>query len=107
MGFNSVELIPLRNRFEVLKEYAEYFYDNGFVVSFGTEHNTTAMRPLTVSCRDQVPLDEKLMQISFNGAAYLAAHQYLTVKEGPGYEQMTRAEMEALGRAVLNHYFQI
>lgn len=105
-GFNSVELIPLRNRIEVLKEYAEYFYEKNFVVSFGTEHNTTAMLPLTVSSKDQVPLDDKLLEISFNGATYLAAHQYLIAKEGPGYEQLPREEMEGLGRAVLNHYFK-
>lgn len=106
-GFRSVELIPLRNRIEVLKEYAEYFYENGFVVSFGTEHNTTAMLPLTVSCKNEVPLDKSLMQISNNGAAYLAAHQYLCLKEGPGYQQGDRDEMEQLGRAVLNHYFAV
>ena len=104
-GIHSVELIPLRNRKEVLKEYAEYFYENGFVVSFGTEHNSPARLPLTVSCKNQEPLDEKLMQISFKGAAFLAAHQYLTLKEGPGYQQGDRNEMERLGQAVLNHYF--
>ncbi len=104
-GFYSIELIPLRNRIDVAREYAEYFYENGFVVSFGTEHNSPARLPLTVSCKNQEPLDEKLMQISFNGAAFLAAHQYLTVKEGPGYEQGDRDEMERLGQAVLNHYF--
>ncbi|MEA3462481.1 MAG: hypothetical protein U9R49_11420 [Bacteroidota bacterium] len=105
-GFNSVELIPLRNRIEVLKEYAEYFYENGFVVSFGTEHNTSAMLPLTVSSKFEVALDEKLITISYNGAAYLAAHQYLCVKEGPGYQRGDREEMEHLGKAVLNHYFK-
>lgn len=104
-GFYSIELIPLRNRIEVVREYAEYFYENGFVVSFGTEHNSPARLPLTVSCKNQEPLDEKLMQISFNGAAFMAAHQYLTVKEGPGYQQGKRDEMERLGQAVLNHYF--
>ena len=104
-GIHSVEMIPLRNRVDVLKSYAEYFYENGFVVSFGTEHNTTAMLPLTVSAKFNEPLDEKLMQISFNGAAYMAAHQYLYTKEGPGYQQVERSEMEQLGRAVLDHYF--
>jgi len=104
-GFNAVELIPLRNRIEVLKAYAEYFYENGFVVSFGTEHNTTAMLSLTVSAKNSEPLDERLMQIAYDGAAYQAAHQYLSVKEGPGYAQMDRENMERLGRAVLNHYF--
>lgn len=105
-GFNSIELIPLRNRPEVLKHYAEYFYEAGFVVSFGTEHNTSAMLPLTVSALGNDPLDERLMNISFNGAAYQAAHQYLTAKEGPAYEKRTREEMETLGKAVLNHYYQ-
>ena len=106
-GFYSIELIPLRNRIEVVKEYAEYFYENGFAVSFGTEHNSPASLPLTVSCKYNEPLDDSLMQISFNGAAYLAAHQYLCAKEGPGYQRGARDEMEHLGRAVLNHYFSI
>jgi hypothetical protein len=105
-GFRSVEMIPLRNRIGVLREYAEYFYENGFIVSFGTEHNTTALLPLTVSCRNQEPLDEKLMQISYRGAACLAAHQYMYVKEGPRYPILEREEMEHLGMAVLNHYFK-
>jgi hypothetical protein len=106
-GFRSVEMIPQRNRMEVLKEYTEYFYENGFVVSFGTEHNTTAMLPLTVRCKGQVPLDHSLMQISFNGAAYFAAHQYLSVKEEPDHQKGDRDELEHLGRAVLNHYFKV
>ena len=75
------------------------------MVSFGTEHNTTAKLPLTVSARDHDPLDDRLMEISFKGAAYQAAHQYLAVKEGPQYSSLTRNKMEDLGRAVLNYYF--
>ena len=106
-GFICVELIPLRNRTEVLKHYAEFFYEKGFVVSFGTEHNTSAMLPLTVSALGQEALDDRLMNISFNGAAYQAAHQYLGAKEGQGYEQRPREEMEKLGKVVLHHYYQI
>jgi len=105
MGFRSVEMIPQRNRIEVLKEYAEYFYDQGFMVSFGTEHNTTAMRPLTVACSQVTPLDESLERISFLGAASLAAHQYLVAREGPAYPEKSREKMEKLGLAILNHYF--
>jgi len=103
--FHSIEFIPLRNQLEKLKEYAEYFYNHGFVVSFGTEHNTTAMIPITVSCKDDVPLDESLMQISFNGAAYVAAHQYMVAREGKNYKPGTRDEMERLGQAIFQYYF--
>jgi len=106
-GFQSVELIPLRNRIEVLKEYAEFFYEHGMVVSFGTEHNTTAMRPLTVSCKNEEPLDESLMQISFDGAACVAAHQYMVLQDGITYKSGSRKEMEKLGQAIFHHYFQI
>ncbi len=102
-GFRSVEFIPLRNRIEILREYASYFYNQGFVVSLGTEHNTSAMRPLTVSCRDEVPLDRELMEISFAGAAYFAAHQYLSQKEGNAYPPRSRDHMEQLGKAVIYH----
>ena len=105
-GITSIEFIPLRNSFEKLKAYATHFYDHGFVVSFGTEHNTSAMIPMTVSCKNGVPLDDSLMQISFNGAAFIAAHQYLVIKEGANYEPLNRTEMEKLGRAVIEYYFK-
>ena len=105
-GFNSIEFIPLRNQFDKLKEYAEFFYENGFIVSFGTEHNTTAMLPLAVTCKGGVELDERLTEISYNGAAYVAAHQYMVDKEGPGYQASSRAEMEQLGKAIFSHYFK-
>jgi hypothetical protein len=103
-GFQSIEFIPLRNRIEVLKSYAGYFYDHGFIVSFGTEHNTSAMRPLTVSCKEGVPLDEDLMKISYNGAACIAAHQYLFAREGKAYQIRSRDQMEKLGDAVIRYY---
>ncbi|MEN8201162.1 MAG: hypothetical protein ABFS28_01110 [Bacteroidota bacterium] len=105
-GFRSVEFIPLRNKPEILKEYASYFYENGFIVSFGTEHNTSAMGPVEVRCKDNLPLDEELLEISFKGAAYVAAHQYLYEKEGAGYQDHTREEMETLGQALFQYYFK-
>lgn len=105
-GIRSIELIPLRNQFEQVKAYSEFFYNRGFVVSFGTEHNTSAMRPLTVSCKGGVPLDPPLLEIALSGAAAVAAHQYLVEKEGKGYPDRTRDEMERLGKAVIFHYLQ-
>jgi hypothetical protein len=76
------------------------------VVSFGTEHNTTAMRPLTVDCRDAVPLDPSLMNISFKGAACVAAHQYL-VSRGHDPAGLSKENMEQLGQAIFYHYFNV
>lgn len=39
-GIFSVEFITTRNSVEVLEKYAGYLHDNGFVVTFGSEHNT-------------------------------------------------------------------
>ncbi|MBN1131458.1 MAG: hypothetical protein JXR52_00405 [Bacteroidales bacterium] len=103
----SVEFIPLRNKFDILKAYTEFFYDNGFSVTFGTEHNTSAMLPLKVTCKGGVPLDESLSRIAFNGAAVIAAHQYLVAMRGIDYEPVSRTEMEALGKAVIGYYFKI
>jgi len=75
-----IEFIPLRNKYEILKEFVYFFYNNGFVVLFGTEHNTPELAPLTVSCRNQVPLDENMARIGYEGACLIAAHQYLRAK---------------------------
>jgi hypothetical protein len=104
-GISSIELIPLRNDINVLKEYAEYFYENGFVVSFGTEHNTSAMNPITVSAKGGVELNKSLMNISFNGAAFQAAHQYLNTQNENDLQPESRDDMEILGKAVLQYYF--
>lgn len=104
-GIKSIELIPLRNKLTILKEYTEYFYEHGFIVSYGTEHNTSALGPLTVNCKEDLKLDRSLMEISFLGAAYVAAHQYLTIKNGKDYQILSREEMERLGRAIFQYYF--
>ncbi len=103
-GFKSVELIPLRNKQEILKDYAEFFYREGFMVSFGTEHNTTAMRPVTVDCNEGATLDDTLLNISFNGAACLAAHQYLVSRDQHS-DTFSRDQLEQLGHAVIFHFF--
>ncbi len=74
------------------------------MVSFRTEHNTTAMRPITVDCKDGVQLDSSLLNISFMGAACVAAHQYLVAKQKAS-GSYTRERLELLGQAVIYHYF--
>ena len=60
LGIECIELIPGRNDFNILKNFAEFFHKKGFIITFGTEHNTPEMIPLTVTARGSVPLDESL-----------------------------------------------
>lgn len=74
-GFRSVEFITTRNTTAVLEQYAGYLKDEGFIVSFGSEHNTPAMEPVKLRTRDAAELSEKLKAINWRGACAIAAHQ--------------------------------
>lgn len=74
-GFRSVEFITTRNTTTVLEQYAGYLEDEGFIVSFGSEHNTPAMEPVKLHTRDAAELSEKLKAINWRGACAIAAHQ--------------------------------
>ncbi len=97
-GFHSVEFITTRNRVDLLEKYAGYLHDNGFVVTFGSEHNTPVMEPVELFARGRTPLTEQLMQINYEGACVIAAHQYVTAQglegyvDGKGYTDRTKRE---------------
>ena len=74
-GFRSVEFITTRNTTAVLERYAGYLEDEGFIVTFGSEHNTPAMEPIRLRTRDADGLSEKLRAINWRGACAVAAHQ--------------------------------
>lgn len=80
-GFYSVEFITTRNSADALEMYAGYLHDKGFVVTFGSEHNTPAMEPITLTTRGGLPLSKRLQEINYQGACIIAAHQHL-VKQG-------------------------
>ncbi len=80
-GFYSVEFITTRNDVALLEKYASYLHDQGFVVTFGSEHNTPAMEPVELFARHSTPLTDKLKQINYEGCCVVAAHQHL-VKQG-------------------------
>lgn len=107
----SIELIPGRNNFKILKDFVTFFQKNGFVITFGTEHNTPQLDPLKVSCRGGVELDDELKKINYEGAAIIAAHQYLVSKGMEGYLDGRKAKITEkenfieLGKAVIA-YFQ-
>lgn len=106
----SVEFITTRNSIAVLEEYASYFNKNGFVVTFGTEHNTPAMEPVELFARNNTPLTEMLLKINYEGACITAAHQYLVATEGVGYldkkgkpDQTKREDFTTLGKAIIEY----
>jgi hypothetical protein len=81
----SVEFITTRNSVETLEQYAGYLHDHGFVVTFGSEHNTPAMEPIELFARGGAPLTERLKQINYDGACVVAAHQELVRNGKQGY----------------------
>jgi hypothetical protein len=84
-GIHSVEFITTRNSVETLEQYAGYLHENGFVVTFGSEHNSPAMEPVALFARGGTPLTERLKQINYEGACVIAAHQELVRSGRPGY----------------------
>ena len=74
-GIPSVEFITTRNTTVVLESYAGYLEDEGFIVSFGSEHNTPAMEPIQLRTRDADGLSDRLRLINWCGACRIAAHQ--------------------------------
>ena len=85
LNIHCIELIPQRNRLEIMEPFVRYFYEKGFVVTFGTEHNTPGMIPLTPCCSNNTPLSDFLQQVSYEGACVIAAHQYLKTLGDCGY----------------------
>jgi hypothetical protein len=110
-GIYAIELIPGRNDCRILKDFVKYFHKNGFMITFGTEHNTPKLDPMRISCRGGVDLDEELKQINFEGAAVIAAHQYYLARGMVGWidgQKAKVAEKERfveLGKAIIA-YFQ-
>jgi hypothetical protein len=85
LGIECIELIPGRNDINILRNFVGFFHSKGFIITFGTEHNTPEMAPLTVTARGSVPLDDTLKRIAWEGACIIAAHQYLRADGRQGY----------------------
>ena len=83
-GYYSVEFIPTRNDHDKMKEYVMALVNEGFVVTFGTEHNAPGKQPIEVFAGGKTPLDDDLMKINYEGACILATHQYLFATKGKG-----------------------
>jgi hypothetical protein len=114
LGIECIELIPGRNDLSALKKFVEFFHNKGFIITFGSEHNTPEMTPLTVKARGYVPLDESLKKIAWEGTCVIAAHQYLRADGRQGYvlpdgthsvKQMR--ELINLGQIVIEYFLNI
>ena len=84
-NIGCIELIPGRNDFNHFKDFVRFFDEKGFVITFGTEHNSPDMIPLTCDTRSKKPLDDELRKISYEGVCVIAAHQYLKAKGFGGF----------------------
>jgi hypothetical protein len=111
LGIECIELIPGRNDINILKSFVEFFHKKGFIITFGTEHNTPEMIPLTVSARGSVQLDESLKRIGWEGVCIIAAHQYLRADGRQGYvlpdgthSKKQMRELISLGQLVIEYY---
>ncbi|MBN1987468.1 MAG: hypothetical protein JW761_14250, partial [Prolixibacteraceae bacterium] len=106
----SIELIPGRNEYPVLKDFVTFFHKNGFVITFGSEHNTPQLDPMKITCKGGVELDDELKQINYEGTAIIAAHQYLLARGMMGYLFNGKAKMGEkayfieLGKAVIAYF---
>jgi len=111
-NIGCIELIPGRNAFDILNDFVNFFHDRNFIITFGTEHNTPALKPLTVKCRNDVPLSKRLERINFEGASVIAAHQYQVAQGAEGYlssnekpKSEYREDFVKLGKAVVKAFF--
>lgn len=108
LGIYAIELIPQRNSIEALEPFVNFFHKKGFVVTFGTEHNSPGIFPLTPVCKNNTPLTDDLLQISYEGACVYAAHQHLKSQNQKGFKPesvenlpVLRAELAKLGHQVI------
>ena len=108
----SIELIPGRNDYKILKDFVTFFHKNGFVITFGSEHNTPQLDPMKITCKGKVELDDELKNINYDGAAVVAAHQYLIANGKEGYLNGKEAKTEQkehfieLGKAIITHFLK-
>ncbi|MDD3968803.1 MAG: hypothetical protein PHT18_08435 [Proteiniphilum sp.] len=113
-GFHSVEFITTRNDVELLERYAVYLYDRGFVVTFGSEHNSPSMEPIELFARNGVPLTDRLKRINYKGACLIAGHQFKVSRGYEGYvdchgnvDRTKRDDFASLGKVAINHELRV
>jgi hypothetical protein len=84
-GIYCAELIPGRNRRDVVDRYVVELRRVGIVVMAGTEHNTRRMIPLEPMALGGEPLSDSSREAFWEGACVVAAHQELRASGPTGY----------------------
>lgn len=85
-GIYSVEFITPRNSIPYLRNVVPVLWENGFLVTFGTEHNTSAMTPMVPEAKGEEEIPADLLQYNIDSVCILLAHQYLMEKENKGWQ---------------------
>jgi hypothetical protein len=111
LRIGCIELIPGRNNLAVLRDFVRFFHERDFLITFGTEHNTPEMIPLTIAARGSEKLDDEMKLIAWESTCVIAAHQYLRAKGMQGYvlEDATpsfdqKKELALLGKLVIEFF---
>lgn len=84
-GIYCAELIPVRNRREVVDRYVAALRSAGIVITAGTEHNTRRMIPVEPKALGDEPLSDAAREAFWEGTCVVAAHQSLTAADRSGY----------------------
>jgi hypothetical protein len=111
LKIGCIELIPCRNNLAILKDFVMFFHERNFLVTFGTEHNTPEMVPLTVTARGSEKIDDEMKLIAWESVCVIAAHQYLRAKGMQGYvlpdaspSVDQKRELALLGKLVIEFF---
>jgi len=111
MKVKCIELIPRRNNHNIITDFVMFFYERGYLITFGTEHNTPEMIPLKVNARGSEALGDEVKRIAWESVCVIAAHQYLRAMGMQGYvlpdgnhsiEQ--KRELTYLGKLVIEYF---
>ena len=84
-GIGCAEFIPIRNSPETLGNYVRTMRASGLVITAGTEHNTRDLLPIEPTCLNGQPIPGDILDIFWEGACVVAAHQYLSLQGQPGF----------------------
>ena len=70
LDIKCVEIIPNRNSELAVKKYTEFFNNKNFIISYGSEHNSTDKKPLAINL-----YNEEIESIAYKGCCAIASHQ--------------------------------